>query len=238
MPRSGSLREAFEQPSEHSTSSPRKMKLVHLILVFSICFFCCAHASIGPPQLCRCYPPGSSAEDYPLRASSRGQCEKRVKVDIKIVADDGVILYICGQNVRQTSNFDELQEFTYEAMCDEFMLEVNNKGLSSGVSVLATYNGKTYGTTGAHQTNPIEGVGPLYASATFQPTGDWISNSPDYDYSSWTPAVLVQSILDIDESIAPNFHRLARMGAFPINTQNGDLPPGKYGLRLSVPFCG
>lgn len=160
-------------------------------------------------------------------------CQKKIKVDISIVGDDGVILYICGKNVRQTSQFDEIQTFTYEDVCDDFMLEVNNIALSSGVALLATFNGQKYGTTSSDLKYRVSGTVPLFANATYQPQGNWRSNPPGYDFSNWEPAVVVSTILGIGQ----NLDFLASQGAFPINVQNGNAPVGIYGLKLFVPFC-
>lgn len=160
-------------------------------------------------------------------------CQSKVKVDISFVGDDGVILYICGVKVRQSSHFDERQTFTYENVCDDFMLEVNNIALSSGVALLATFNGQKYGTTSFDPKYRVPGTIPLFAVATYQPQGNWRSNPPGYDFSSWTPAVVVSTILGHGQ----NFDSLARQGAYPINVQNGNAPVGTYGLKLSLPFC-
>lgn len=163
-----------------------------------------------------------------------GKCSKRVKIKISFVADDGVTLWICGVNVRQASNFGEMQSFTYENACDDFMIEVFNERWSAGVALLAEYNGQKYGTTDLTGQWQKPGVGPLFAIAKKNPTGNWRSNPTGYPFFDWTPTRVVTTLFGTH----PNFDSMISQGAYPINVQNGNVDRGTYGLKLSLPsFC-
>lgn len=211
------------------------MKAIFFVFLYVLAHFCKAQ-SLGPEQICRCYPPGHAPVCKPpaVERTEVAKCSKQVEIKITFVADDGAILWICGVNVRQTSQPGEMQSFTYNNMCDDFIIEIYNQVWSSGVAMLLEYDGKTYGTTDRSGNFQKPGVIPLYGIAKMNPTGDWTNNPSDYPFYTWTPAVVVQTLFGTH----PNFDKLIGEGAYPINVDNGNLPQGTYGVKLQLPsFC-
>lgn len=182
----------------------------------------------------RCTPGKSKCTDG-YTCSCGGRCKRKVTLKIKAVGDDALKIYTCGKKIGSTPSFDKLAQITYEGACDNIIIEATNQVRLSGkvnpvaLSVLVQMGGKMYGTK-----SETEGVMPLYAVGTFDPESGFEFNKGSFDYSGWTPVVVVDFLT---MSKFKNIAMLESLGARPVCTSTGTAAPGTYGFRINAPYC-
>lgn len=78
----------------------------------------------------------------------------------------------------------------------------------------------------------VPGVTPLRAVGAFDPEPGFEFNDVSYDYSGWTPVVVVDLLKKF-----PNFGKLDAMGAQPVCTSPDTVASGTYAFRINAPYC-
>lgn len=184
-------------------------------------------SNLGPEQICRCYQPTRPPPSCDPKP-------KDFKVDISFIADEAATLFINGKKVGSTSQFDELKSVTYDGPCADFVFKVETTSGGTGVSVLATIDGKKYGTSVDDETYRVSGVTPIFGITKFKP-GNKAFKKGFNNFGSWKPLVIVNNLLSANE--IPNFKSATTKGAFPVGPDSGTVRPGTYGIKLSIPFC-
>lgn len=168
--------------------------------------------------------------------SCLGTCEKIVSFDLVAMADDKVEPWMCGTSIGSvTANQYEAKTWTYNGVCSDLYLEVDNaRGGHTGVVGAIRESGETSWTPMV-----FTGGAGVTGVVAYNPAAGFMTD-PAYDFSSWTEPVLQNSkfggdavYLAFQSTYGSDFwtHEDGHLGSA------ADITFYNAWYKISLPFC-
>lgn len=220
---------------------------------------CRANRSYGRPSDYGCLTGHGGFVGYGRRGSFTGYgchsnniCPTREAVDISYklsyVANQPVEIYVNAVKLSESPDSGHRVDANIQAPCQDIVVKLKNTVNFEpvAISAIVEYEGKTYGTRQIIKVEDGEDgwnfikvedpvlreLIPLYATSMLNADPDFAN--PNYDFSDWVGARIVDSVLD--EPVI-DFLRIETDGAVPLGYMDGPQPIGTFGVKIMLPFC-